>query len=182
MSADDFPDPQAEREAYEHALTVKPRDVDDRPVVATDIDELARRYPSGRRDSEGTQYTRRHEVGAPPAAPSEHAARKACPLVRGCLDYFPDALMAVARVSRIGNEQHHPGAPLHWDFGKSADHADCCARHLIDRGTLDSDGASHSEKAAWRALAMLQTEIEENDPELHARREAQRALSAKGAR
>jgi hypothetical protein len=34
-------------------------------------------------------------------------------------------------------------------------------RHLVDRGTIDpEDGISHSVKVAWRALAMLQEELE----------------------
>ena len=41
--------------------------------------------------------------------------RKTYPMATGCLDYFPDALVAVARVSFVGNEQHNPGEPLHWD-------------------------------------------------------------------
>jgi hypothetical protein len=40
------------------------------------------------------------------------------------------------------------------------DHDDCILRHLADRGTLDTDGVRHSAKLAWRALAMLQTELE----------------------
>lgn len=87
-------------------------------------------------------------------------ARKAQPIVRGCLDYFPDALLAVAELSRIGNEQHNPGQPLHWAKEKSTDEADALLRHLIDRGTLDTDGVRHSAKVAWRALALLQREIE----------------------
>ena len=86
--------------------------------------------------------------------------RKQHPITTGVLDYFPDALLAVARVSRAGNEQHHPGQPLHWDKPKSDDHADALVRHLIERGKLDSDGQSHTAKVAWRALALLQTEIE----------------------
>jgi hypothetical protein len=113
---------------------------------------------------------------------SEHQARKDRPLFRGCLDYFPDALMGVAEISRIGNEQHHPGAPLHWEKDKSSDHADCCARHLTDRGTKDSDGADHSGKAAWRALALYQTELEAANPELAKLRQAQRDAAAKGLR
>jgi hypothetical protein len=76
------------------------------------------------------------------------------------VDYFPDALAAVAEVSRIGNDQHNPGQPLHWDKTKSTDHADSLMRHLVQRGTHDSDGARHSAKVAWRALALLQVEIE----------------------
>ena len=92
--------------------------------------------------------------------PKEAKSRKDIPLARGVLDYFPDALAAVAELSRIGNEQHNPGEPLHWAKEKSTDHADCIIRHLIDRGKRDTDGVRHSTKIAWRALALLQIEIE----------------------
>ena len=88
------------------------------------------------------------------------AARKAQPIVRGCLDYFPEALLAVAELSQIGNDQHNPGLTLRWAKEKSFDEADALVRHLIDRGTVDTDGVRHSAKVAWRALAMLQREIE----------------------
>lgn len=92
--------------------------------------------------------------------PTEAKARKNIPITTGCLDYFPDALAAVAELSRIGNEQHNPGQPLHWDKSKSTDEADCLVRHLMQRGTLDTDGVRHTAKVAWRALALLQREIE----------------------
>jgi hypothetical protein len=92
--------------------------------------------------------------------PTEAKERKNIPIATGVLDYFPDALAAVAEVSRLGNEQHNPGQPLHWAKEKSTDHADCIARHLIDRGAVDKDGGRHSAKLAWRALALLQIEIE----------------------
>ena len=76
------------------------------------------------------------------------------------LDYFPDAILAVAEVSKLGNDQHNPGQVLHWDKTKSTDEADCIVRHLIDRGTRDTDGTRHSAKVAWRALALLQREID----------------------
>jgi hypothetical protein len=93
--------------------------------------------------------------------PVDPKARKDIPLARGVLDYFPDALCAVAELSRIGNEQHNPGQPLHWAKEKSTDHADCIIRHLADRGHLDADGVRHSAKVAWRALALLQIELED---------------------
>jgi hypothetical protein len=93
--------------------------------------------------------------------PADPQARKDAPIARGCLDYFPLALAAVAECSRVATEQHHPGQPMHWERGKSTDHADCLVRHLIDRGTLDTDGVRHATKVAWRALALLQTELEE---------------------
>ena len=86
--------------------------------------------------------------------------RKSRPITRGVLDYFPDALLEVAHVSYVGNEQHNPGEPLHWNKSKSTDEADCIVRHLLERGKVDSDGLRHSAKVAWRALALLQREIE----------------------
>lgn len=97
------------------------------------------------------------------ALPTDAAKRKAIPVVRGCLDYFPAALAAVAELSRIGNEQHNPGQPMHHARGKSSDHADCVVRHLMDRGTVDTDGVRHSVKVAWRALALLQEELEREE-------------------
>jgi len=77
------------------------------------------------------------------------------------LDYFPAALAAVAELSRAGNDKHNPGEELHWARGKSMDHADCIIRHLVDRGKLDpEDGILHDVKVAWRALALLQEELE----------------------
>ncbi len=92
--------------------------------------------------------------------PTDAAARKNLPVVTGVLDYFPDAIAAVAAVSKAGNYQHNPGQPLHWARHKSQDHADCIGRHLTERGTIDTDGVRHSAKLVWRALALLQTEIE----------------------
>ena len=94
--------------------------------------------------------------------PTMSQQRKDTPVFSGAVAYFPDALMAVSRLSKIGNDKHNPGQPLHWSKGKSNDHADCLLRHLIDHGTLDEDtGLSHTVAVAWRALALLQTEIEE---------------------
>jgi hypothetical protein len=92
--------------------------------------------------------------------PEDSKERKDIPLARGLLDYFPAALAEVAMVSRIGNEKHNPGEPLHHARGKSTDHADCIVRHLVDRGTLDENGVRHSAYVAWRALALLQEELE----------------------
>jgi hypothetical protein len=102
----------------------------------------------------------------------DSAARKEFPMARGLLDYFPAALAAVSRVSSIGNMKHNPGEYMHHARGKSMDHADCIIRHLADRGTMDvvvirdSSGTPdeheipHSAYVAWRALAMLQEELE----------------------
>lgn len=95
------------------------------------------------------------------------AERKTFPMAEGLLDYFPDALAAVANISWQGNEKHNPGEKLHHSRGKSNDHADCCARHLTERGGFDTfvingveHRARHTAQLAWRALALLQEELE----------------------
>ncbi len=95
--------------------------------------------------------------------PTDPKERKALPLVSGCLNYFPLALLAVAHCSRVGAEQHNPGKPLHWDRAKSGDELDALGRHLLEAGAVDTDGVRHSAKVAWRALANLQKEIEAAD-------------------
>lgn len=104
--------------------------------------------------------------GAPSRAttfPDSPKERKARPVASGVLDYFPDALVAIAHISWAGNEQHNPGKELHWDRSKSGDEADALIRHFLQRGSNDSDGFKHSAKMAWRALALLQKEIEEGN-------------------
>jgi len=92
--------------------------------------------------------------------PDDAAARCEYPMADGLLYYFPSALAEVARVSKIGNDQHNPGEPMHWARGKSTDHANKIMRHLLDAGELDKDGTRHTAKLAWRALALLQEELE----------------------
>ena len=91
--------------------------------------------------------------------------RKETPVFSGVLDYFPDAIREVARTSFLGNVQHNPGKDLFWDRSKSGDELDALTRHLMQAGTLDTDGIRHSAKVAWRALANLQKEIE-NDRQM----------------
>jgi hypothetical protein len=93
--------------------------------------------------------------------PEDAALRKQCPVATGVLDYFPDALIAVSKVSYKGNQQHNPGQPLHWARSKSTDQDDTIIRHFLQRGGLDTDGTPHSAKLAWRALALLQIEEEQ---------------------
>jgi hypothetical protein len=113
-------------------------------------------------------------------------------LVPGCVSIegglfarFGEALSAVAEVSRVGNEQHHPGGPLYWEKDKSADHEDCLLRHYVDhkRGRpADTDGSLHLAKSVWRSLASVQTSYEVEYPDVAERRQAQRDRQAKGER
>lgn len=87
--------------------------------------------------------------------------RKDRPMHEGALLYFPDAIAELARVSKVGNDQHNPGEPMHWAREKSSDHGDCIVRHQCEAGTVDDDGLLHSAKVFWRAGAQLQLELEE---------------------
>lgn len=95
--------------------------------------------------------------GQPAMLPTDAHARKDIPLATGLIDYFPLALAAVAAVSRQGQKQH---GTTGWDRAKSTDEADTLMRHFLERGTIDTDGHRHSAKVAWRALALLQKELE----------------------
>jgi hypothetical protein len=86
--------------------------------------------------------------------------RKQTPVYTGVLMYFPDAIREIAQCSYAGQQQHNPDLPLHWDRDKSGDELDALTRHLMECGTVDADGIRHSAKVAWRALANLQKEIE----------------------
>ena len=88
--------------------------------------------------------------------------RKETPVFSGVLAYFPLALKEVSKASKAGNDQHHPGTPLHWDRSKSGDELDALTRHLLDHSInpVDDDGVLHLTKVAWRSLAALQKELE----------------------
>lgn len=96
----------------------------------------------------------------PHGIPTDAKVRKSIPVYSGVFKYFPRALLAVAELSRIGNDQHNPGEPLHWAREKSGDELDALGRHLLQAGTIDTDGVRHSTKVAWRALANLEKELE----------------------
>ena len=99
--------------------------------------------------------------------PTDAKERKQIPIYSGVLAYFPDAIAEIAKVSFAGNEQHNPGEPLHWAREKSKDQEDTLVRHLMEAGKIDKDGMRHSAKMCWRALAILQLEIEEEERKLH---------------
>jgi hypothetical protein len=91
----------------------------------------------------------------------ESAERKATPLWSGVMLYFPDALMAVARLSKKANDKHNAGEPLHWSKEKSNDHGDCLTRHQLEPEKMDEEMQEiHAVHVAWRALAQLQIIIE----------------------
>ena len=101
--------------------------------------------------------------------PLGSSERKGIPLYSGLLKYFPAALAAAAAVSKVGNDKHNPGQPMHHARGKSGDHADCLMRHLVDleedfgmgRG-VDEAGMPQVGYIVWRALALAQEWLEAN--------------------
>lgn len=115
--------------------------------------------------------------------PMDSDDRKQYPMLRGCLNYFPAALAGVSRISKLGNDKHNPGEPLHHNRIKSNDHGDCIIRHLIDTEDLIAGYNRNSElvipemilvevnQLAWRVLAYSQ--------ELHERFGAPLAPGAK---
>lgn len=86
--------------------------------------------------------------------------RKDLPVATGVLEFFPRALAEVAKVSVAGAKQRNSKS-LVPPSGEvtTGEHADCLVRHLLDRGTLDNDGVRHSAKVAWRALSLLEQEV-----------------------
>jgi Domain of unknown function (DUF5664) len=93
--------------------------------------------------------------------PTDPQERKDLPIASGVLDYFPLALAEVARVSKVGNDQHNGvGTKLHWDRSKSTDESDALIRHFLERDKKDTDGTYHAAKVAWRALAYLEKLLE----------------------
>lgn len=93
--------------------------------------------------------------------PEDDAERSQMLMADGLLDYFPNALAEVAVHSKKAGDKHHPGEPLHWERSKSTDHRNKIMRHLVDSGKKDKDGNRHSTGLAWRALALLQEELEQ---------------------
>ena len=112
---------------------------------------------------EGLEFNKPYTLEEIKEAMTDKPSRKDYPVYTGVLKYFPDALMELSRVSLQGNIQHHPDKPLHWDKDKSKDHLDALTRHLIDAEKIDDDGILHLAKVAWRALAALQTKLENDE-------------------
>lgn len=104
-------------------------------------------YPLQLTPQECTRKAKEYMYGLP----KDPQERKEIPIFSGCVNYFPLALAAVAKLSKKGNDQHNPDKPLHWDRSKSGDELDAMMRHVID-GDWDA--------VAWRALAHLQKQEE----------------------
>lgn len=90
------------------------------------------------------------------------AERKAEPIHSGPMSYHPDALAAHARLCVAGNTKHNgPGTPLSWARGKSNDHLECAARHMLTPDAIDPEtGETELTAAFWRLGCALQLQQE----------------------
>lgn len=93
--------------------------------------------------------------------PSDSAARKRYPLLRGALNYAPAAIAGMARISINGNDKHNPGEELHHARGKSMDHGDCIPRHLMDSQDIIASILRHEEPPGQAALDQLREEVDQ---------------------
>ncbi len=101
-----------------------------------------------------------HHSFMAPAVDSQ--GRKDTPVYEGFVRYFPAAMQLVARLSKVGNDKHNPGEPMHHARSKSQDQGDCIIRHQMEVGTIDPDSnLDHAVGVAWRAMAQLQILAEE---------------------
>lgn len=104
-------------------------------------------------------------IAKPKLDPEESKRRKLQVVFDGFLQYYPRATKEVANYSRLGNDKHNPGQPLHWAKEKSQDQANCAGRHLIDIGpdwmARDPEfNTFHAVGLAWRSMALLETVLE----------------------
>lgn len=125
-----------------------------------------RRCPCSPAEMRGAAARADREPPLGPSLAGDAQARKAAPIADGLLGYFPHACAYVAYVSKVGNEQHNPGEPMHWAFDKSIGTGNEIARHLCEAGSPDTDGLLHTGKAAWRALELLERELLASNPAL----------------
>jgi len=109
------------------------------------------KFPKFVEKIEKEQFTKGCRIEDKAILPEDAQARKEIPLYSGLMQYFPRALCAVAHQSYLGNQQHHPDKPLHWDRSKSSDEEDALLRHMVDKEWV---------QVAWRALARLEKELE----------------------
>jgi hypothetical protein len=89
--------------------------------------------------------------------PEDNDARKGIPVYSGFMAYFPNAIVAVAKHSKEGNDQHNPGQPLHWAHEKSQEELDSLSRHLV--GSVHDQSVEEATAIAWRAMANLERKL-----------------------
>ena len=96
--------------------------------------------------------------------PDDHHERLDYPVFSGLLAYFPNACAAVARHSKVSNDQHNPGQPMHWAKEKSIGRGDKIVSHLMQGMAGDGNADEHLTAMAWRALELLERRLTRMPP------------------
>lgn len=90
------------------------------------------------------------------------------PVVSGCFNYFPRALLAVGEVSQFGAIKYNVSLEEKNWLGLSEDRLiNSLGRHILKLkidGDIDPDsGLMHKAHIAWNALAVLEKELTTSD-------------------
>lgn len=113
--------------------------------------------------------------------PPDDRGRKNLPVFKMLVRYFPKAVREITKVCVVNNVRYNPErapADINWARGKSPDQLGSAFRHMLER---EVDGRVFEEvpaavaevtgfdkvyvlaEAAWRALAALELEIENQE-------------------
>jgi len=76
-------------------------------------------------------------------------------LMKGFMQYFPNAIAEVARVSEFGARKYDWGNWKHVSGGEDR-YTDALCRHLLLPGLDDESGLAHAAHTAWNAMARLE--------------------------
>ena len=109
--------------------------------------------------------------------------RKMMPVFKMLTRYFPKAMREITRVCVANNVRYSPDrepADIQWARGKSPDQLGSCFRHMMERevdgkifdevpkevtATTGIDRVYVLSEAAWRILAALELDIEQQESE-----------------
>lgn len=84
------------------------------------------------------------------------------PVVKGFMAYFPNALAAVADVSKFGASKYDWGNWRHVDNGVER-YTEALGRHLLQDGVDSESGLLHAAHTAWNAMARLELMLQERN-------------------
>lgn len=104
--------------------------------------------------------------GVAPSEPGAKLDAGKAPIRQGVIEYFPRALIEVARVSEFGARKYSWGgwAPVPDGITRYGNAADRHAIKAIIEGPIDSDsGLLHAAHEAWNALARLELMLRESE-------------------
>lgn len=105
--------------------------------------------------------------------PDDDKERKALPIFKMIVGYFPKAMREITRVCVANNQRFNPDrepADISWARGKSPDQLGSAFRHMLERAvdgkkfeTVSGTRIYVLAEAAWRICAELELEIEREE-------------------